>query len=278
MSSERICAVAETHSQQIEREVAHRWSGAQRSKLEASVMVRRSFTSVSVRIACVLAAVGCGADPAVDLGHSDPPAVLGASLTDYQGTWEGYAEAYHWSDSTDVIRLQLDANGNGVLEVGDPNTPAPDLAPDPSSKPDLKPLPHYLSPGFSYPVDGATVTSRRIRIATASQVAWNDWCDSFTPVADPQLAGNFTCVLNVGFSWDANDPAGCRLMDAQRTPITCTSVYCASVCACTETSCGARVEGDDVQIDAALMSEGDELAGTLVAGSERISIRMLRSP
>ena len=275
MNTERICAVSETHSQ-IEREEANRWSGTQRSKLEANVMVR-SFARVSVFVGCIFAALGCGSDPDVNLGSSDPPAVLGASLTDYQGSWEGYAEAYEWSDDTDVVRLQLDDQGNGVLEVGSPDSPAPNLTSH-STKPDWKPLPNLLNAGFTYPIEGATVTSRRIRIATSSQIVWSDWCTAFPPVADAQTPGSFSCVPNVGFQWDANDPAGCRLLDADQTPISCAQVYCSQVCACTETSCDARIEGKDVQIDAALTTDGEELAGTLLNGSERITIRMQRAP
>jgi hypothetical protein len=202
--------------------------------------------------------------------------VLGASLTDYQGTWEGYAEAYEWDDQSDLVRIQLDGDGNGTLRVGKPDTKPLDPGPEPGLLPDFKPNVYTLSAGFSYPIDGATVTSRRIRISTSSQVVWKDWCSSFEPIADPNNVGNFSCVSNVGWSYDQGD--GCRLMDAQRTPIDCANVHCMQVCACTDSSCNARIEHDDVQIDAALMADGDELNGTLLSGNERINIRMLRTP
>lgn len=273
MSVQRIYRAAETHSQ-IERASESRVR-SQRSKLEVNVM-DRSFACVSVFVGCVFAALGCGADPDVHLGSSDPPAVLGASLTDYQGEWQGYAEAFHWADTTDLVRLKLDGQGNGVLEVGSPDATAPNLAPPPSTTPDWKPEPSALNPGFSYPVAGATVTSRRIRIATSTQIAWSDWCTTFPPIADVQSPGNFRCAPNLGYMWEAGDPAGCRLLDADRTPIDCAQVYCPEVCACTETSCDARTENQDVQIDAALTTDGEELSGTLVDGGQRITIRMQR--
>ncbi len=174
------------------------------------------------------------------------------------------------------MRIQLDGDGNGTLRIGKAETVALEPGPDPSFFPDFKPNVYALLPGFSYPIDGATVTSRRIRIAASSQVVWKKWCTSFDPVADPQNAGSFSCIPNYGWSYEMSQ--GCRLMDAQQTSIDCANVHCGQVCACTESSCDARIEGKDVQIDAALTAEGEELNGTLLTGADRINIRMLRTP
>src|SRR5262252_388327 len=123
MIGQRIRRVLETHSQKIERH-AEPDHGRRRSKLEANVMSRRMFAWVTAT-ACILAAVGCGESRAVDLGKSAKPGLLGASLTDYQGDWDGYAEAYKWTDGTDLVRLHLDGNGHGALQVGKPGAPAP---------------------------------------------------------------------------------------------------------------------------------------------------------
>lgn len=238
-------------------------------------MGRQSFATFEVSVACLLAfaTVGCGAEDPVNIGKTDPPAVVGASLNDYAGAWEGYAEVTRWADDTDFVRIRLDAEGNGVLEVGAVDAPAPDFTPDPNALPDLKLLFAVLSPGFSYAIQGATVTSSRIRMSTSSQQAYAAWCESFTPVLDT-VSGSTSCIPDVGFGYD--DRGGCYLSDANNTPISCASLNCINVCTCDPTSCHPSGQANDVQVDARLLNDGQELSGTLLAG-ERSNIVMYRT-
>lgn len=239
-------------------------------------MTRRTIVGLGVS-ACMLAAIGCGAEGRVPLGKSEPPAVLGASLTDYEGAWDGYVEAHKWDDQTDFVRLRLNGDGRGVLQIGAPNTPPPDIfeGADPGIPHD-KPWLWSLQPGFDYEVEGALLTSRRIQLGTSSTLLYAEWCNGFEPVADAQGEESFSCLPNVGWSHEEGDPEGCRLMDADRTPVSCLDLSCWHVCQCNESECSVGVVSD-VVIDAALMAEGDELAGTLLIGGERYNVRMQRS-
>ena len=77
-------------------------------------------------------------------------------------------------------------------------------------------------------------------------------------------------------SYDA--ASGCRLQDAQRTAFDCNKANCDKYCVCHANGCGAMLEHSDVQIDAALSNEGEELTGTFLVGNERIYVRMMRTP
>src|SRR5262245_13244546 len=131
-----------------------------------------------VMIAAACSLVGCASSSSgrVDIGDGHGPAMaLGASLTDYAGVWDGYAEAFMWNDGTDRVRITLDAAGAGTLEVGSsPALPAPDPAHGyPPGENDLytnvtQANVPVLIAGFGYPVRGARVESNRIRLSTAT--------------------------------------------------------------------------------------------------------------
>ena len=88
------------------------------------------MTQPTAALALVLTlAAGCTASTKVDIGEgtAPPPGLLGASLIDYAGTWDGYAEAFTWNDGSDRIRIMLDANGVGTIRLGNaPDFPPPD--------------------------------------------------------------------------------------------------------------------------------------------------------
>lgn len=248
------------------------------------------------RIGCVVSlafafgpgalAVGCAKTEKVDIGDGvDKAAVTGASLEDYAGKWDGYVEAYTFDDKSDRIRLHLDAHGAGTLEVGDsPALPAPDPdvgyppsinLPDPSGKPFGVRSVAY--PGFAYPVSGAKVESKRIRVGASMQEVYREWCQMQQPTLDVgAFPTRYSCANGFGGS---GDPLMCTTTgpDGMSVPIDCGKAEnCTSVCQCTETKCGI-MEGIDTNLDAALSGDtGDELTGTLVLGGERIIVHMTR--
>jgi hypothetical protein len=228
----------------------------------------------------LLALAGCAKDRQLDIGDDNKPAVLGASLSDYVGTWEGYAEAKTWDDGTDKVKLMVDAHGNGVLEVGDAAPlPAPD--PDKVYPPRVAgdqpfAVPEGLFAGFSYPVSDAIVQSRRIRLSSSSHEVFREWCEAMTPVLNPgalDMNGNqaYSCVDPVVFN---EMVSSCK---ASSDPNACGKSSCTFVCDCDATSCKLRDDTKDLKIDAALESEGDELVGTLLIDPTRITVRMMRN-
>lgn len=126
--------------------------------------------------------------------------VVGSQLSDYAGSWHGYAEAFQFDDGTDTVRIELDAAGNGVIEVGDAHAlPAPDpqhiYPPFRSSEPSaFKPggrrdLSALLS-GFDYAVHGARVESARIRLQVNGSELYEDWCAMLPPLRIDDGSGN----------------------------------------------------------------------------------------
>ena len=237
--------------------------------------------------------VGCASTSKVDIGAGHEPAsgVLGESLTDYAGVWDGYAEAFSWNDGTDHVRITLDESGNGTIEVGEVEPfPAPDPAhgyppgdDDPNTKLALAGTPALVS-GFAYPVEGAMVKSSRIRFGAVTRSLYQEWCEAQPSYLDTGAwPTRYGCTT--GLSWsepeggppvclasnggDFSDPDMAQVVDCGQ------AATCIAFCECTETSCGINPT-EDTLVDAALDDEGETLEGTLVLGTLRIVIRMAR--
>jgi hypothetical protein len=232
------------------------------------------------RIAAALALTslaGC-ADKAVDIGDDTPPAVLGASLSDYEGTWVGYAELAEWDDGTDTVRLVLDDNGNGVIEVGEAELVLPEPDPEAGFPPDLPVhpmagvmLPDIL-PGFSYPIEGAIVESNRLRLGTTNLELFREWCELMEPVPNPNSGTGYACLTN----WAHTDGTTCTL-EGSGAVVDCGKAACLNVCNCDQDGCEiGGGENEDIRMDAALESEGAELEGSLDTPVGRFQVRMTR--
>ena len=131
------------------------------------------ITAMGIGGLLAAAVFGCSSKSDVDIGD-DRSASLGASQSDYAGTWEGYAEAYTFLDDTDRVRLTLDSTGNGTLELGNDRPGLP--APDPDSAPPGWQLmgnssvdPGLLI-GYPFTVTGATIESTRIKLTSQGEV------------------------------------------------------------------------------------------------------------
>jgi hypothetical protein len=232
-------------------------------------------------IALLGASTGCGSDgDKVDLGD-DKVAKTGEKLSDYAGDWKGYAEAFHFDDGTDAVAIKLDRQGNGVIEVGeaDPLPPPtadeiyPPMAGTSKGHPDpfeVELVIQHLISGYSYPISGAKVESKRIQFQSSTAEVLRDWCELQTPVLDEANTEEeqFMCSPNLSTGFG---PDGCSLGDMT---VPCAKLACKNVCACTKSSCEPS-GGDDVEFDAALESDGEELVGTLHA-DDRITVRLMR--
>lgn len=215
-----------------------------------------------------LALAGCGDDPTYELGDV---ATTGANLSDYAGDWDGYAEAYDFDDESDRVRLVLDAEGEGYLRVGEAAT-APDPA-DVSRWPyDGKPNYQHGNPvaGAVYPVYGAIVEDRRIRLSIKHTDFFDPWCATLTPVEDADNPGLFGCQPT-GMVWE--DGGECFV---DGVPTSCNTAFCDEVCTCDGQGCTAfNATERDIRIDGALSEDGNELVGTLDFG-QRPTIRLMR--
>ena len=237
-------------------------------------------------------APACGQD-AVDIGEGrePPPGLIGASLTDYAGTWVGYAEAYDWADGTDRVRISLDANGVGTLRVGDaPDLPPPDPArgyPPGSANPNnMGHAAPPIVPGFAYQVHAARVESQRIRFAVATGELYTPWCALQTtthPWFGPDPV-EYSCNSNWSWMGTGTAPAVCKAFngndpdgDPSKAEVVDCGVTqtCSARCLCNASGCIA-IAFDDVLMDATIREQGEALEGTLLLGEARITVRMTR--
>ena len=94
-------------------------------------------------------------------------------------------------------------------------------------------------PGFGYPVSGAKVELKRIRIGTSTQEVYREWCDMQQPYLQAgAFPTSYGCVN--GFSSTGNPPM-CMTTgpDGMAEPVDCgKAATCSTKCQCTETKCG----------------------------------------
>lgn len=243
---------------------------------------KEALSRIAAALALTAMASGCGSKT-VDIGDDREPAVLGASLSDYEGSWTGYAELAEWSDGTDTVRLILDDNGNGVLEVGDADELPPPVADegyppgplDSDARPMLgfEPVNGVIS-GFSYPIANAVVESKRIRLSSSSGELFSEWCALQTPsIAVGTFPETYTCLGSSGYSVSEE---GCFIGPQSDIPVNCGQLACISECTCDADACTSARSNDDIRLDAALDNDGEELEGSLDTPQGRFQVRMTR--
>jgi hypothetical protein len=128
--------------------------------------------------------VACSGDKA-NIGNTN---VIGAQLSDYAATWDGYVEAATFQpDGSDRVRLTIDASGQGTLRVGDaalfpaPSDPNVGYPPGvayngPSS------VNTGLAGGFLYPIYATQVQADRIQLGANPADLFGAWCALQTPI------------------------------------------------------------------------------------------------
>ena len=224
-------------------------------------------------------ASACGGDP-VDIGD-DQTAKTGETMSDFAAKWVGYAQAHTFWQGSDAIRITLDENGEGTLEVGEAPPLPPATNPDVGYPEGEEGSPTHanvlLRSGFSYSVEGATVEDRRLRLGINLYELYDGWCEMQTAYLD-EASSTYHCLPN---SSGGADDGQCFLDDPETGEpiyVDCVKIgMCmgGDVCSCTAEGCNARFETRSVRLDAALESAGDELEGTLtVAGN--VIVRMTR--
>jgi hypothetical protein len=241
-------------------------------------------TKLILIAAGALASLACSGGDPVNMGENNP-VKSGELLSDYAATWDGYVEGYQFQSGSDRVRLTLDENGDGVLEVGDvPLLPAP-------SDPDIGYAsagedPNWIAPfwiheGFRYSVSGATVEDSRMRLAVQNDEVFAAWCELQTslPGSEP---GSYGCIP-AGNYGKSDDECSYATPEGTQMSIDCGKVVlCTQVCACDAVGCTAPGR-DETLLDGSLVHAGDALVGTLVIKSlvdgldiERLTVRLER--
>jgi hypothetical protein len=252
--------------------------------------------------------VACSGGGNVNIGNTQ---AVGGNLSDYAASWDGYAEAFTFppSGSSDRVRLNIDANGQGTLQVGDgallPPATDPTVAYPPGAVPDNSFL---LNEGFAYPIYAAQIQENRIQLGINPYDLFSVWCSLQTsfpfrgtiadggPVGpDAGNAGTSTfynCVQHWPDTSAASGDGGslvCSLVNPNgpNEVIDCSKLLLCGewqVCQCAATGCvqtpvpaGTTAPEFHTELDAALDSTGSSLVGTLViALGNRVTVRMQR--
>lgn len=257
--------------------------------------------------ALILCAVGplvaCSSDKAVNIGNTT---TLGSQLSDYAASWDGYAEAaVFFPDQTDRVRLTIDGNGNGTLEIGGQPTLPPPTDPNVGYPPGNSSNRENTGwfEGFLYPTHAAAIAANRIQLGINLFDVYTAWCALQTPylwneipLPDGGTQGFYSCAPN----WETGPntaPAGgpdagpgCALTPPDGgaiLPTDCEKLTLCdpgdSVCDCTAASCTSRSAQSGpsanqyfTELDAALDNTGTSLTGTLVTGSTRYTVHLTK--
>ena len=253
--------------------------------------MKNERTRVLVALLCGAGApLACSDGGAVNIGNTT---TVGSQLSDYAATWDGYAEAFSFSDGSDHVHLTIDANGQGSLEVGnsaalpaptDPSVGYPPGAGNEFQTGSLTPP----FPGFPYPLHATGVEADRIQLGVDLNDAYSGWCAIEPPVlltTNPSGGyGGYGCAPS--FTKIDHQPAEatCTLYspDGTNEKVDCgwlTLCWFGPVCTCTATACSAVLTPDGtpvgqyaVQIDGALNSSGNTLTGTLLLPGGRVTV------
>jgi hypothetical protein len=129
--------------------------------------------------------VACSGDKA-NIGNTS---AIGAQLSDYAATWDGYTEAYSFRpDGSDRVRLIIDASGHGTLQVGDaallPAATDPNVGYPPGAtlKGPSSVNTTGLTEGFLYPIYATQVQADRIQLGVNPGDLYAGWCALQTPI------------------------------------------------------------------------------------------------
>jgi len=220
----------------------------------------------------------CGGDP-VDLGEDR---AVGSALSDYAGTWDGYAEAFEFSDGTDAVHLALDADGTGELWLGEADPlppPDADQAFPPGRGMTFKEgIPPGAAAGFGYPIADGAVEDNRLRMHSSTGELYREWCDLQTPhLVQNAMPSYYACLPFASFGF-IDETGECVTGATFEDVIDCGLSDCLSICECSEDDCAVSPNAltPDIRVDATLEGDGDSFVGTLVLDSERITVRLTR--
>jgi hypothetical protein len=217
-----------------------------------------------------LAPAACSDGTPVDLGHRE------AQLADYAASWDGYAEAYTFpAGSSDRVRITLDANGVGTLEVGE--APLDPIPTDPEVG--LPTGTGVFHGGFRYPIHATAVEAGRIRFEIDPTERFAAWCAIQTPYANMVRDMSFYACTSIPAGKVYEEIEGCALYDTimesgnivtliNPMPVDCMrwGPCMHMICTCTASACAyvPNPYGDRVLVDGALNDDGTSLVGTLL--------------
>ncbi len=140
----------------------------------------------------------CSSEDPVDIGDGNL-VVDKSSLSTYAGVWRGYVEAYTFDAGTDVVRLEIDESGSGVVSIGEgeplraADDPTFGISAAEAFRTGLVRKPMI---GLPYSLQRLRIESERIRFETVASTAFQSWCEArpahditLHPAPNPALGG-----------------------------------------------------------------------------------------
>jgi hypothetical protein len=233
-------------------------------------------------------AFACSEAP-VDIGDENKTQRTGESLSDYAGSWSGYTEAFTFESAgdSDRIRLLIDEQGNGSLQVGEGAASVPTFDIDvPPAGPWSAFIDSFkvnsLVAGYRYTLKDLRVAERRLRFTVDPLELWRPWCQAQIPMDTDVLGRTYSppfCHLN---SYKDFESKTCMDLDSNGNafPMDCGAHnLCMVHCVCTQNSCDASLLGnfnapfgggpeDVYEGDLSLDEEGNEIVGTLLVKAD----------
>ncbi len=147
------------------------------------------MTTTRVLLLVPLALAACSDGEPVDIGQD------GSGVSDFAGSWDGYAEAYTFNKyyRSDRVRVTLDANGEGTLEVGDaPLLPGP-LDPVEAGYNRFQDAKDFI-PGFRYPLEDVDVVVGRLRFGVDPWALYASWCTTQPSYENSASPSGYACM------------------------------------------------------------------------------------
>lgn len=271
-------------------------------------MKKTRLLSPALILCAVGPLVGCSSDKPVNIGNTS---VIGAQLSDYAATWDGYAEATTFPDGSDRVRLTIDANGQGTLRVGNAALLAPPTVANsgyPTENPNA--AQQTVIPGFLYPIYATQVQAARMQLGLNPTDLYAAWCALQAPVpyqittlVTPSgtyvtigvgdagvVSTQYACVApnsvvetngvcEITTATDGGADGGGTRIDCAKATLCATEF---SVCTCTASACtsvqvaaGTPVAQYPIELDGALDATGTMLTGTLTIGN-RVTVHLVK--
>ncbi len=131
----------------------------------------------------VVLAFGCSNGGTFNIGNTGNQV---PQLGDYVGSWDGHAEAWSFGpDGSDRVRVTIDADGTGTIQVGATTLPAatdPDVVYPPGAIGGSCAATGCLWEGFPYPTHLTRVEAGRLQFGIDQLDIFSGWCALQPPV------------------------------------------------------------------------------------------------
>lgn len=217
---------------------------------------------------------GCSSQ-AANVG--DGAAVDKSALESYVAHWDGYVEAYQFPSGTDRVRIVLNEDGTGYLQVGDGDLLAPVTTTD-GFPDEMVEGESWLWDKREYPLVGTRVSADRLHFVVHPTAPYGAWCALQTPnlISGTAENGEYACLHGNGISSSSGSNTCYDTID-NSAPVDCSWAYLCFTCTCTKSACTNQTDPYfDIEVDAALSDDGTKLEGTIVVDKADAGARTIR--